>query len=107
MELIDCHDCGKPVSLSARQCPQCGSKDLAGPFQLEKRAARRNGVEARNDRFLILMMIVTLGAVGTFYGIETGSSLMQKAVGALLYGFVGIVVAVPIAFAVNITRNWR
>jgi hypothetical protein len=106
MELIDCHDCGKPVSLSARQCLQCGSKDLAGPFQLEKRAARRTGVEARNDRFLILMT-VTLGAVGTFYGIETGSSLMQEAVGALLYGFVGIVVAVPIAFAVNITRNWR
>jgi hypothetical protein len=25
----------------------------------------------------------------------------------LLYGFVGGVAAVPIAFAINVTRNWR
>jgi hypothetical protein len=54
-----------------------------------------------------MWMIATLGAIGAFYGIETGSNWMREAVGALLYGFIGIVAAVPIAFAVNITRNWR
>jgi RNA polymerase subunit RPABC4/transcription elongation factor Spt4 len=106
MSLIDCYDCGNPVSLSARQCPQCGSKDLAGPYRSSEKAARRNGVEARNDRFLILMIAV-FGTVGAVYGIEAGSSWMRETVGALLYGFVGVVIAVPIAFAVNITRNWR
>jgi hypothetical protein len=52
-------------------------------------------------------MIMAFGAIGTFYGIETGSSWMREAVGALLFGFIGVVVAVPIAFAVNITRHWR
>jgi hypothetical protein len=79
---------------------------LAGPPRISERAARQHGLEARNDRFLMLMT-VTLGAIGTFYGIETGSSLMREAIGALLYGFIGIVVAVPIAFAVNVTRSWR
>jgi hypothetical protein len=106
MNLIDCYDCGNPVSISARQCPQCGSKDLAGPYRPSEKAARRNGVEALNDRFLILT-IAAFGAVGAFYGIETGSSWMSEALGALLYGFVGVVIAVPIAFAVNITRHWR
>jgi hypothetical protein len=106
MSLIDCYDCGNPVSLSARQCPQCGSKDLAGPYRPSEKAARRNGVESRNDRFLILMIAV-FGTVGAVYGIEAGSSWMRETVGALLYGFVGVVIAVPIAFAVNITRHWR
>jgi hypothetical protein len=54
-----------------------------------------------------MLMIVALGTLGAFYGIETGSSWMRETVGALLYGLVGIVAAVPIAFAINITRNWR
>jgi hypothetical protein len=105
MKLIDCHDCGSPVSLSARWCPQCGSKDIAGPVRAS-RASHTIGAEARNDRTLMLM-IAALGALGAFYGIEIGSNWMRELVGALLYGFVGIVAAVPIAFAVNITRNWR
>src|SRR4030088_3172791 len=48
MEMIACHDCGNPVSLSARQCPTCGSKDLAGPY----RPGRKHRVEYRNDRNL-------------------------------------------------------
>jgi hypothetical protein len=106
MSLIDCYDCGNPVSLSARQCPQCGSKDLAGPYRPSEKAARRNGVESRNDRFLILMIAV-FGTVGAVYGIEAGSSWMRETVGALFYGFIGVVVAVPIAFGINVTRNWR
>ena len=106
MKLIDCHDCGNPVSLSARWCPQCGSKDIAGPIRASKRASRATGAEARNDRTLMLM-VVTLGAIGALYGSETGSSWVRETLGALLYGIVGVVAAVPLAFVVNITRSWR
>jgi hypothetical protein len=52
-------------------------------------------------------MIMTLGAVGAFYGIETGSSWIRETIGALLYGLVGILAAIPIAFTINITRSRR
>jgi hypothetical protein len=106
MKLIDCHDCGNPVSLSARWCPQCGSKDIAGPVRTGRRASGTIGTEAKNDRTLIMFM-VALGAIGAFYGAKTGSSWVSKAAFTLLYGFVGVVSGVPIAFVVNVTRNWR
>ena len=52
-------------------------------------------------------MVCTLGAIGVLYGIESGSDSTGEAIRALLYCFVGIVAAVPIAFAINITRGWR
>jgi hypothetical protein len=52
-------------------------------------------------------MVAMFRAIGAFYGVESGSSLIREAVGALLYGFIGVVAAVPIAFAINITRDWR
>jgi hypothetical protein len=55
----------------------------------------------------MVLMVCTLGAIGGLYGIETGSGWMREAIGALFYGFVGVVAAVPLAFAVNITRRWR
>jgi hypothetical protein len=106
MKLINCHDCGNPVSLSARWCPRCGSKELAGPVRVRRRTSRTVGAEDRNDRTLI-WMIMTLGAVGAFYGIETGSSWIRETIGALLYGLVGILAAIPIAFTINITRSRR
>jgi hypothetical protein len=105
MKLINCHDCGNPISLNARWCPQCGSKDLAGPVRASRRA-RIVGIDAQNDRTL-LWMVVNLGVIGALYGIGTGSGWMREAIGALFYGFIGVVAAVPIAFAVNITRGWR
>src|SRR5664279_261001 len=100
MKLIDCHDCGSPVSLSARWCPQCGSKDIAGPVRTGKRVSRTVGVEARNDQTM-MWMIVVLGTIGAFYGMETGSSWIREVVGGVFYGFIGAAVAVPMAFAVN------
>jgi hypothetical protein len=94
------------VSLSAQWCPQCESKDIAGPVRASRRASRTVGAEARNDRTL-MSMVVTLGAIGALYGIEIESGWIRQAIGALLCGFIGIVAAVPIAFAVKITRNWR
>ena len=105
-ELIDCHDCGNPVSISARWCPECGSKDLAGPVRPGRRASRTLGAEARNDRTLILFMTM-LGATGAIYGAKTGSNWLSEAWFTLLYGFIGVVAGVPIAFAINVTRNWK
>jgi hypothetical protein len=103
--LISCHDCGKPVSLSARQCPQCGSRDPAGPVRVSRRASRSIGAEARNDRTLIWMMVV-LGAVGAFYGVEISTALFGEIIFGALYSFVGVCIAVPLAFAINVTRHW-
>jgi hypothetical protein len=106
METIICHDCEKPVSFSAAVCPQCGSIEPRGPYRHNRRAIRRHRIEERNDRTLIVFMIA-LGAIGAFYGAKTGSSWVSEAVFTLLYGFVGVVAGVPIAFAINVTRNWR
>lgn len=104
-QLISCHDCGKPVSLSARQCPQCGSRDPAGPVRVSRRASRAIGAEARNDRTLI-WMIAILGAIGALYGIEVSSTMLGEIIFGALYGFVGVCAAVPLAFAINVTRHW-
>src|ERR1700726_2922946 len=105
MELINCYDCGKPVSFSAAACPQCGSIEPSGPYRHNSREIRRHRIEERNDRTLIMLMVV-LGAIGAFYGAKTGSSWVSKAA-FTLYGFVGVVAGVPIAFAISVTRNWR
>jgi predicted PurR-regulated permease PerM len=51
-------------------------------------------------------MIAALGAVGAVYGIEVSSTLLGEIIFGALYGFVGICVAVPLAFAINVTRHW-
>jgi hypothetical protein len=51
------------------------------------------------------MFMVAFGSIGAFYGAKTGSNGLSEAWFMPLY--VGIVAAVPIAFAINVTRNWR
>jgi hypothetical protein len=63
-------------------------------------------LEERNDRNLIIIM-TALGAIGAFYGVETSSSSLGALVLGLWYGFVGVAIGAPLAFAINITRNWR
>jgi hypothetical protein len=72
---------------------------------LSRRAAKRIGAEQRNDRTLILLMVL-FGAVGAFYGVETSATLFGKVTFAVLYGFVGVCIGVPLAFALNVTRTW-
>jgi hypothetical protein len=61
-------------------------------------------LEERNDRNLIVVM-TALGAVGAFYGVETRSGSLGAVVLGLWYGFVGAAIGVPLAFAINVTRN--
>jgi ribosomal protein L40E len=102
--LIGCHDCGAPVSPSARECPQCGSRDFAGPIRASRRAKRTIGAEARNDRTLVALVTI-LAAIGAFYGVEVSSTIVGRISFGTMYGFVGACVAVPLAFAINVTRH--
>jgi hypothetical protein len=106
MELISCYDCGKGVSFSAANCPHCGSAEPAGPYRHNRKEARRHRIEDKNDRTLIATTVV-LGMLGAFYGLETSSSILGALVAGVCYGFLGVVIGVPLAFAINITRNWR
>jgi hypothetical protein len=106
MELIKCHDCGKPVSFTASACPNCGSREPAGSYRFNTRERRRHRIEERNDRNMVLTAVV-LGAIGIIYGVETSSSTLGATVYALLYGFIGVSTGVLLAFAMNLLRFWR
>jgi rRNA maturation protein Nop10 len=106
MELINCHDCEQSVSFTAASCPHCGSIEPAGPYRFNRKEARRYRIEERNDRTLILMT-VGFGVVGAFYGAESSSSMLGALIVGLWYGFLGVVIGMLLAFAINITRNWR
>ena len=76
-----------------------------GSVRASRRSSRTVGSEARNDRTL-WGMIAILGAVGALYGIEISSTLFTEIIFGLAYGFVGVCIAVPLAFAINVTRHW-
>jgi uncharacterized membrane protein YeaQ/YmgE (transglycosylase-associated protein family) len=105
-ELINCHDCERSVSFTAASCPHCGSIEPAGPYRFNRKEARHHRIEERNDRTLILVT-AGLGSVGAFYGVEISSSAIGAFIAGLCYGFLGAVIGAPLAFAINITRNWR
>ena len=52
-------------------------------------------------------MTVGLGAAGAFYGFETSTSSLGAVMFGLCYGFVGAAIGMLLAFAINLTRNWR
>jgi hypothetical protein len=51
-------------------------------------------------------MVTVLGAIGAFYGVETSSTFFTEIIFGCLYAFVGVWIAVPLAFAINVTRQW-
>jgi hypothetical protein len=106
IELISCYDCGKGVSFSAANCPHCGSAEPVGPYRHNRKEARRHRIEEKNDRTLIATT-VALGVIGAFYGAESSSSVLGALIAGLWYGFLGVAIGAPLAFAINITRNWR
>jgi hypothetical protein len=103
-ELIDCHDCGRPVSFSAVSCPHCGSTETSGSYVFSKKEARRLRIEQRNDETLAVTT-VACGCAGALYGILLGSSTFAAIMAGIGYGVLGLLVGVPIAFAINFTRG--
>jgi hypothetical protein len=104
MKTIGCHDCGNPVAPSARQCPHCGSRELAGPYEPKPKRQRVIGSEQRNDRNLAAASLA-LGVLGACYGYATSSSMLGAILATLCYGIAGMTVGVPIGFAINFLRS--
>jgi|SRR5665213_773052 len=104
VELINCHDCQKTVSFSAASCPHCGSIEPSGPYVFSKRQARRLRAEQRNDNMLIVTTVGCCGA-GVLYGVSLSSSIFGEILAGIGYGLVGLLIGVPIGFAINLTRR--
>jgi hypothetical protein len=103
-ELIECHDCGGAVSFRAASCPHCGSMEPAGPYVFNRKEARRHRIEERNDRSLVVVTL-SCGVVGALYGASGSTSMVGAVMAGLGYGTLGVMIGVPLAFAINITRN--
>ncbi|MFT4116544.1 hypothetical protein [Bradyrhizobium sp.] len=103
-ELIECHDCGQAVSFSAASCPNCGSREPAGPYAHSERELRRLRGEARNDRTLIVS-VVGCGLLGAAFGGLTASGSIMTIVGAAFYGLIGVLLGAPVGFVINMTRH--
>jgi hypothetical protein len=103
-ELIDCHDCGRPISFSAVSCPHCGSTEPSGPYKFSKKQLRGIRVEQRNDQMLVITA-VACSCAGALYGILLSSSTFGAILAGLGYGAIGLLTGVPIGFAINMTRG--
>jgi hypothetical protein len=115
MEVINCHDCKRPVSFSAAYCPHCGSKEPAGTYQFSKKEARKFRIEDKNDNYLVRTVLL-LGLIGMLYGIVVGQKSESSWYGvqtiiivmsAAWYGLIGVFVGVPLAAAINMYRSAR
>jgi hypothetical protein len=103
-ELIDCHDCGRLVSFSAVSCPNCGSTEPSGFYRFSKKELRRQRAEERNDHMLLITTVACCCA-GALYGVLLSSSTFGAIVAGVGYGVVGLLIGVPIGFAINMTRG--
>lgn len=101
---MDCPDCGNKLSRSARHCPLCGATELHGPPQLGRRAPRIIGIEDKNDHTLVTCAL-TLGAIGACYGYAVSTGPISAILWLTVYGFVGLMIGVPLAFAINLIRG--
>jgi hypothetical protein len=103
-ELINCHDCGRPISFSATTCPSCGSLEPGGPYVHSGRERRRFRGEARNDHTLLIAVLgCALG--GALFGAVTASGAFTAIMFGCFYGCVGALIGAPVAFVINMTRH--
>jgi hypothetical protein len=103
-KLIQCHDCSGVVSSRAASCPHCGSLEPAGPYVFSRREARDHRIEERNDRNLVIVSL-SCGLIGALYGAAGSATTFGAVVAGFGYGLIGVLIGVPLAFAINITRN--
>jgi hypothetical protein len=108
MEVINCHDCERFVSFSASRCPHCGSAEPAGPYRFSKREARRFRIEDKNDNTLIVTTLA-FGVIGALYGIAKFKvpSIILATIGAVGYGFLGLIIGALVAATFNTVRSLR
>jgi hypothetical protein len=90
-ESIHCQECGRPGPFSALNCPKCGE-------------VRRLRAEQRN-RHTLVVTTVACGYVGGLYGFLLGASTFAAILAGFGYGMAGVLVGVPVGFAINLTRG--
>jgi hypothetical protein len=103
-ELVTCQDCGEAVSFSAANCPHCGSTEPQGPYDHSRRERRRHRLEERNDHTM-MMAVLGCSALGACYGAITASGPLWKILAGVGYGSLGLLLGVPVAFVINMTRH--
>jgi hypothetical protein len=62
------------------------------------------GIEGKNDRTLVVCSLV-LGAIGACYGYAVSAGAFSAILWAPLYGLLGLMIGVPLAFAINLMRG--
>lgn len=103
-ELTGCHDCGGRISFRAPSCPHCGSPEPSGPYVFSREDLRRHRIEYRNDINLAVTSLAC-AAAGGLYGAIVSSTGLGAILHGLIYAGLGLLVGVPVAFAINVTRG--
>ena len=88
----------------AASCPHCGSPEPSGPYVFSGKEIRRHRVEYRNDINLLITSLAC-AAGGVLQGAIISSSGLGAILHGLFYGLLGLLVGVPVAFALNVTRG--
>jgi hypothetical protein len=95
--LVHCSQCSEPVALTASSCPKCGSKEYFGFHK------RRHAREETNDNVLIITT-VSLTLLGVVHGIATTTGTFWMVLAAAWQGTAGLLLGVPVGFAINFMR---
>ena len=95
--LVHCSQCSELVALTASACPTCGSKEYFGFHK------RRHAREETNDNVMIITT-VSLALLGVIHGVATSSSTFWMVLTAAWQGTVGLLLGVPVGFAINFMR---
>jgi hypothetical protein len=66
MALIDCAECGKPVSTQALACPHCGAPVAAAP---DRPSLASSVPKRRTSSLVILLRVLFVGGVALFVGL--------------------------------------
>jgi ABC-type multidrug transport system permease subunit len=67
------------------------------------RELKRHRIEEKNDKRLVAVTLLCC-ALGAVFGVLTASGPSSAVVGGLGYGFIGVLIGVPAAFIINVTR---
>jgi hypothetical protein len=97
--LVHCVDCNNVVAVSASSCPSCGSKTYFGVHK------RRYAHEETNDNILIGTTVATF-LFGIVHGIAVSEGTLGAIFNAAWQGTLGLLVGVPIGFAINMMRSF-
>ncbi|WP_050999381.1 hypothetical protein [Bradyrhizobium elkanii] len=72
--MIDYHDRGNAVSLTARACPHCGSFDPV-PYRPSRKEQKRFRADTHNDNRIAIITIVCV-TIGIMTGLLTGHGIL-------------------------------